>query len=140
MNDQPSLFDALPAEEAREEPWWVRSPVTSVDRQRAKIWRGRHPLSGVHSTGPLGLHSDESLTCGGCQFFERHRAQGESVWPRDKCVFGAARREDGTIAAAPRFLAPAPGEWCPPVFEGTEQDLYEWFRACTDYEPAEAGR
>lgn len=137
---QPSLLDALPAAEPVQEPWWVRNPTTALDRQRAKIWHGRHPLSGVAATGPLGLHPDKGSTCGGCRFFEQQPAQGEGAWPRPKCVFGATRREDGSIAAATRYLVPAPRRWYERTFEDTEQDLEPWFPACTDHQPEETRR
>lgn len=140
MAEQPSLFDFLPqAEEVREEPWWVRDPQTPTDVARAKLWRGKHPLSGVASTGPLALHADESLTCGGCVFFERHATQGEGIWPRPKCVFGANKTADGRVTAAPRYLVPAPGQHYPEAYGGFDSDLEPWFRACPDHQEAARG-
>ncbi|WP_035696905.1 hypothetical protein, partial [Glycomyces tenuis] len=62
MSDQPTLFDTAPVAE----PWYVRRPASVMDRKRALIWRGQHPLSGVASAGHLALHPDTTLTCGGC--------------------------------------------------------------------------
>lgn len=132
MSDQPTLFDTTPVPE----PWYVREPASVMDRKRAKIWRGEHPLSGVASAGHLTVHPDATLTCGSCRFFERQAAQGESIWPRPKCVFGAARDEEGRITAAPRYLVPARGRWYEQAVEELDSDLCDWFPACKSYEEA----
>lgn len=125
MSGPEPLFDAaeagivpVPAAPARRE-------IPLYERQRAKIRRGEHPLSGVGERPALVLLAPAGTgTCGTCALKLRP-AHHRRAWP--KCAAGALREPDGSGYR----------EVWPRAAHNASSDVSSGWPACVDYQPRE---
>ena len=102
-------------------------PLSLLDRQRAKIARGEHPLSGVGQI-PQEIPLAGDGTCGDCVHRRRPAYRGR---PYPKCSAGATTE--------PRPRANGKGTWeatiWPRAAHSESTDCRSWWPSCPDFQP-----